>query len=466
MPTIVNDIHSQLNQTSVSRVVTPQSEDQLRAEIVLARDEGRSVSVAGGRHSMGGQQFLSNGTLIDMSSMNRILNLDADLGLVEVEAGIQWPALIDQLTLMQAGKTKSFGIIQKQTGADRLSIGGALGSNIHGRGLTLKPMIGDVELFTLMNADGDVITCSRDQNGELFRLAVGGYGLFGIVTRVKLRLMPRTKLERVVKVISIEGLMSAFEGRIAEGYLYGDCQFSTDMASDNFLHTGVFSCYRPLPDDAEMPEGHRELSDSDWSNLYYLSHADTKRAYESYVSYYLSTSGQRYWSDTHQLSVYIDDYHLELDRHLKASVKGSEMITELYVPRSALASFLRVVRDDFRRHNVKLIYGTIRLIARDDESFLAWAREPWVCTVMNLHIDHTKESITKAAGDFRRLITRAIELGGSYFLTYHRWADRDQVEKCYPQIPEFLRLKRRYDPREVFASDWYNHYKKMFADKL
>ena len=466
MPTVVNDIHSQLNQTSVSRIVTPQSETQLQAEIFRARDEGRSVSVAGGRHSMGGQQFLGGGVLVDMSSMNRILSLDANLGLVEVEAGIQWPELIDGLTTMQAGKAKSFGIIQKQTGADRLSIGGALGTNIHGRGLALKPMIGNVESFTLMDAEGKLITCDRKQNGELFRLAIGGYGLFGIVTRVRLRLMRRTKVERVVKVISIVDLMPAFEGRMAEGYLYGDCQFSTDMASDNFLHTGVFSCYRPLPDDTEMPVGHSELSDSDWSKLYYLSHADTKKAYDSYVSYYLSTSGQRYWSDTHQLSVYIDDYHLELDRHLKASVKGSEMITELYVPRSALAPFLNVVRNDFRRHGVQLIYGTIRLIAKDDESFLAWAREPWVCTVMNLHIDHTKENIAKAAGDFRRLISRAIEFGGSYFLTYHRWADREQVEKCYPQIVEFLKLKRRYDPREMFASDWYNHYKKMFADKL
>ncbi len=466
MPTVVNDIHSQLNQTSVSRIVTPQSEAQLQAEIVRARDEGRSVSVAGGRHSMGGQQFLSGGVLVDMSSMNRILNLDADLGMVEVEAGIQWPELIDQLTTMRTRNARSFGIIQKQTGADRLSIGGALGSNIHGRGLALKPMIDDVESFTLMNADGKLIACDRRQNGELFRLAIGGFGLFGIMTRVKLRLMQRTKLERVVNVISIEDLMPAFESRMAGGYLYGDCQFSTDMASGNFLHTGVFSCYRPLPDDAEMPEGHRELNDSDWSNLYYLSHADTKKAYESYVSYYLSTSGQRYWSDTHQLSVYINDYHLELDRHLKASVKGSEMTTELYVPRGALAQFFNVVRDDFRRHDVKLIYGTIRLIAKDDKSFLAWAKEPWVCIVMNLHIDHTAENIAKAAGDFRRLIARAIELGGSYFLTYHRWADREQVEKCYPQITEFLRLKRRYDSDEVFASDWYNHYKKMFADKL
>jgi FAD/FMN-containing dehydrogenase len=403
--------------------------------------------------------------LIETRPMNKILGLDRERGIVEAEAGIQWPALIDGLLAMQRGEARPWGIIQKQTGADRLTLGGGLGANIHGRGLALKPMIGDVESFTLMDADGNQRTCSRSENAELFRLAIGGYGLFGVVTRVRLRLMRRTKLERVVRIIDVGELMPAFEQRIAEGFLYGDCQFSTDLPSDGFLKAGVFSCYRPLPADAQMPSDEQELSEDSWRALYLMSHADTRRAYETYTSYYLSTSGQRYWSDTHQLSVYIDDYHAALDRQLNAAHKGSEMITELYVPRPALGAFLAAVRADFRQHKVLLVYGTIRLIERDTESFLAWAREPWVCTVMNLHVDHTEQRIAKSAADFRRLIDRAIEHGGSYFLTYHRWAERPQVEKCYPQFAEFLRHKRRYDPNEAFTSEWYRHYKAMFADR-
>jgi len=55
---------------------------------------------------------------------------------------------------------------------------------------------------------------------------------------------------------------------------------------------------------------------------------------------------------------------------------------------------------------------------------------------------------------------------GSYYLTYHRWATRRQVEACYPQFVDFLRLKRKYDPDERFQSDWYRHYRAMFADAL
>ncbi len=462
----VNDIHSQLNPTEVDSIVTVESEADLREAIADARRRGKPVSIAGGRHSMGGQQFAAGGVLIDTRSMRRILNLDAERGIVEIEAGIEWPGLIEGLIAMQQGEPRQWGIIQKQTGADRLTLGGALSSNIHGRGLTFKPIIGDVESFTLMDSEGALHECSRTENEELFGLAIGGYGLFGVVTGVKLRLMPRTKLERIVKLIDVDQLMPAFDARIAEGFLYGDCQFSTDPSSDTYLRTGVFSCYRPLPPDAPMPEEPKELGEQAWRDLYYISHADPKAAYDIYISYYLSTSGQRYWSDLSQLSVYIDDYHAILDAKLNASHKGSEMISELYVPRDALAAFLTAVRADFKVHGTRLIYGTIRLIERDDESVLAWARESWACTVMNLHVDHSAEGIAKAKKEFRRLIDRAIENGGSYFLTYHRWASRAQVEGCYPQMPEFLAAKRRYDPGEVFQSEWYRHYRQMFAGAL
>jgi FAD/FMN-containing dehydrogenase len=462
----VNDVHAQLNATQVDRVVAVDSLPTLREAIASARAADKPLCIAGGRHAMGGQQFAADGVLLDMRGMNRILSLDAGRGIVEAEAGIQWPELISGLHAMQAGEAQPWSIIQKQTGADRLTLGGALAANIHGRGLALRPIIGDVESFTLMDAEGRERICSRTENGELFRLAIGGYGLFGVITSVRLRLMRRTKLERIVRLIDVEDLMPAFRERVGEKFLFGDCQFSTDPGSDTYLRRGVFSCYRPLPANAVMPEEQKELGEAHWRELYHLSHADPRRAYEMYTSYYLSTTGQRYWSDTSQLSVYIDDYHSALDQRLQAAHKGSEMISELYVPRAALADFLSAVRTDFRQHDVKLIYGTIRLIERDDESVLAWAREPWACTVMNLHVDHSPEGLGKAADDFRRLIDRASAHDGSYFLTYHRWATREQVDACHPRMPEFLRLKRQHDPDEAFQSDWYRHYKRMFADRI
>ena len=67
----------------------------------------------------------------------------------------------------------------------------------------------------------------------------------------------------------------------------------------------------------------------------------------------------------------------------------------------------------------------------------------------------------KAQDDFRRLIDTAAEFGGSYYLTYHRWARRDQVERCHPRMREFLARKRTFDPHDRFTSDWYRHHLRL-----
>lgn len=449
----VNDVHSQLNRTWVSQVRRPGSIEELQQ---ILRGSRAPVSVAGARHAMGGQQFASDGVLLDMNGMTRILGFDRDTGVIDVEAGVQWPALLE------ATRDSVWAIRQKQTGADRLSIGGALAANAHGRGLRMKPFAGDIESFTLAGAGGEVIECSRTENAELFRHVIGGYGLFGAVASVRLRLDRRTKVQRVVEEQHIDTVMQAFEQRIADGFTYGDFQFSIDAASENFLRRGVFSCYRPVADDTPMPASQAELKPEDWMRLLYLAHAKKDEAYQRYTGYYLSTSGQVYWSDEHQLSFYPDDYHRVLDPLLQ-SARATEMITELYVPRERLADFMAAVAADLARRGTNVVYGTVRLIEKDDETALAWARQSWACVIFNLHTEHDPASLARTAETFRALIDHALERDGSYFLTYHRWASRQQVEKAYPQLAAFLREKKRFDPQRRFQSDWYRHYERMFA---
>jgi FAD binding domain len=62
---------------------------------------------------MGGQQFTSGGTVLDTRGMARVLNFDRRRGLVEVEAGIQWPKLVDYLLAAQRGQREQWGIVQK-----------------------------------------------------------------------------------------------------------------------------------------------------------------------------------------------------------------------------------------------------------------------------------------------------------------------------------------------------------------
>jgi hypothetical protein len=142
---------------------------------------------------------------------------------------------------------------------------------------------------------------------------------------------------------------------------------------------------------------------------------------------------------------------------------GSEVLTELYVPLPDVHAFMEDVRTDFLENKVNLIYSTVRFIERDEESFLPWARAQSACVIFNVHCDHTEGGIAQVKATLIRLIDHAIKYGGRYYLTYHRFARREQVLKCYPEMPEFLRLKRKYDPKQLFRSNWYRHYAEMFA---
>ena len=459
---LVNDVHSQLNSARVFRIVTPQTMDQVRAALRAAREDERAVCISGSRHAMGGQQFCADGVMLDIRKLNRVLAFDRERGLLEVESGVQWPQLLEYLQESQRGEPQAWAFAQKQTGADGLTIGGCLSANIHGRGLSMPPFIHDVESFKLIDAKGNLRNCSRADNSELFRLAIGGYGLFGFIYSATLRLVPRRKLERVVEVREVRGLAEAFAQRIYDGFLYGDFQYAIDEKSADFLSKGVFSCYRPVDDATPMRGLQRELVERDWIDLLYRAHADKSTAFQRYADYYLSTNGYLYWSDEHQMTAYPEGYHRRVERRMAAPSRGSEMITEIYCERPLLEHFLGEVRDYARRDGVNIVYGTVRLIETDRESFLPWARKPYACVIFNVHIDHTTGGMIRGGDALRRLIDIGIRHGGSYYPTYHRYALRRQVDACFPQMREFLQLKRKYDPEELFQSDWYRHYKNMY----
>ena len=457
----INDVHSQLNRTRVRELLMPRTREELAEIVRSASRKGLPISVSGCRHSMGGQQFATDSICIDTRPLARVISFDQERGLIEVEGGVQWPKLIRTYLDAQQENAKQWGIAQKQTGADTFTLGGSLSSNVHGRGLAMKPLISNIESFTLINADGKSVRCSRDENNELFRVAIGGYGLFGLIDSVTLRLVPRQKLRRVVEIIHAGDLPKRFEERIAQEFLYGDFQFSVDEKSPDFLQRGVFSCYQPI-DEHDPILAEKKLRNDDWLDLLRLAYTDREKAFKRYSDYYLSTNGQTYWSDTSQLSAYLPNYAKKLREQIGGE-ESSLIITEIYVPRTDLPDFLAQAAKLLRSNRTIVIYGTVRLIEKDDESFLAWAKESYACIIFNLLTLHKPDGIKASARSFRCLIDLAIARGGSYYLTYHKFAKPEQLIACYPQFKQFLNLKRKYDPTERFQSEWYRYYRNLFA---
>ena len=398
----------------------------------------RPLSIAGGRHAMGGQQFCTGGVLLDTRPLSRVLSLDEERGLVEVEAGIQWPALVDG-----ARRDSALGDPPE---ADRR------GRPLHRRrasrrtstaaGSRYGPFVGDVESLVVVGADGERahVLARRERRALPPRLRR--------LRPVRRRLLRDAPAHR--RGARSSASSSSRTPTSSTRSSRADRARATSTATSSSRSTRVarlppardLLVLPAVADDTPLGAATQAVGATTGASCS-TSRTPTRRApSSSYAAHYLATAGQVYCSDPHQLATYVP-------RLPPGAGIRSEMITELYVPRPLLADFLAAAARDMRALEADIVYGTVRLIERDDESFLAWAREPWACVVLNLHVEHTPAGVEHAAVAFRRLIDLALERGGSFYLTYHRWATRGSSCAAYPQLPGVPRREARARPRRA-----------------
>lgn len=453
---VLNDAHARISATTVAAVARPRTAEEAADLVRRAADEGGRISVSGARHAMGRQAFATDSLHIDTRGLAGVDRIDHHTGLTTIGAGSTWTRLIPELLgrqiIERPDREPRFGIRQKQTGAKDLSIGGAVAANIHGRGLAMAPFVDDIESIELITPGGELVSASRTERTDLFAHAVGGYGLFGLVTSATIRLSRRQKVRRIVDAASRDEVIDRLHERRDSGCVYGDFQFAIDHTSDSFLRDGILVCYEPVADDTPIPQGQRYFSEPVWLELVRKARADKNLAFEDYLAYYRSTHGQVYHSDTHQLSTYVPGYHDAINEALPPELRGTEVISELYVPRPELTTFLEQAAEVLREAHASVTYGTLRLIEPDTTTALPWARQPWACVIFNLL---TNPADTRPVADANRgLIDLALDLGGTYYLTYHRFATAAQLERGHPGIRGFLDARDRHDPDHVFDSDW------------
>jgi FAD/FMN-containing dehydrogenase len=175
----------------------------------------------------------------------------------------------------------------------------------------------------------------------------------------------------------------------------------------------------------------------------------------------MDTDGHRYDSDAQQFGFDLSGYHQPIDRergHL-----GCELIIELSVPRPVLPTLLARAATLCRRRGIEIIYGTVRLIRADHETRLPWAREHFACTVFNLHVRKSRSGLAKARADQQALTDLALELDGSFYLTYDRYYSRAQLLRAYPRMPEVLEAQRRGDPDGRFSSQFHRYLRELLG---
>lgn len=182
---------------ALSYVYRPATVEDLGQVFEVAASSGRTVGLRGSGNSYGDATLNSEQMILDMRRMSRVLEWNPQSGLIRVEPGVTirqlweytledgwWPAVVP--------------------GTAQPTIGGCAGMNVHGKNAWKSGTIGDhIYEFDLMLPSGQIVTCSREKNSDLFHAAIGGFGMLGTFTSLTL------SLKRIYSgVIQVEALAS------------------------------------------------------------------------------------------------------------------------------------------------------------------------------------------------------------------------------------------------------------------
>jgi decaprenylphospho-beta-D-ribofuranose 2-oxidase len=442
----VNDA-SGLNRTTVSKVVSPTNEEEIRAAIASARNGGLKVAIAGARHSMGGQSLYPNAIALDMRHYNRLVSIDAERKLVTVESGMTWRELQEYLNLNGLAVT----VMQ---GPNVFTVGGSISVNAHGWDMRNGPTAATVESFHIMTADGSVRLCSRTANPELFRLALGGYGLFGVILDVTLRVTTNGAYQATVSEMDYRDFPEYFKNSILANPRVDLAEADLSISPDTLLRDLVGVAYAHTNEiagrtDPLDPEAHISR------DRFYF---DLSRRFDWGKSLRWRLQKRYEYPAPDSIRTRNNIFRSPLERIQHYSPNDADILQEYFVPPENLTGFLDELRAIIERRNVNLLSATIRYVTANDDAFLSYARRDLFCVVIYINVKTSERGQARAADLTRELIDLSISDGGTFYLPYVLYYDKSELTAAYPKIDEFFEMKRQYDPSELFMNSFYAKY--------
>ncbi len=181
----------------------PASIEELSGAIQRAAREHWRVRVAGAGHSFS-DIVCTDGMMLMLDRLTRVLDVDRGSGLVRVQGGITIRELSRRLD--------EHGLAMENLGdVDAQTIAGAISTATHGTGARLCNLSSQVSELTLVLADGSTLSCSPERDGEVFRAARVGLGSLGVIAEVTLRCVPAFTLRGVDAPAPLKDTLERFE---------------------------------------------------------------------------------------------------------------------------------------------------------------------------------------------------------------------------------------------------------------
>ncbi len=443
---------ARLTTARVQRVYEIRGVKQLQSVVRDAAERGLKVSIAGSRHSQGGHTYTEGGVVLDMRSFNRIRTIDGAAMTVTVESGATWDEV------QRAIAPRGLAITAMQS-SNVFTVGGTLSANAHGRDIDVTQVVETVERFSLLLADGSVVEVSRGENAELFSLVIGGYGLYGVILDVTLRVTPDELYEQRLALMDY----AEFPGYVAE-QVQPDTRVvlllgrpSIDPDPDSFLREMVVVIWRHVDEGQagsfELTEEENVLRDKflfslsrrfDWAKSWRWS---LQKRFEFSTALIVSrNNGMR----PPVAPVEFLDY---------SSRRDSDILQEYFVPVENFVPFMDRFREVLIDGDVNVLSSTVRYVEPNVTPALAYApRGDVFAVILVSNVELSEEGQVRAESVTRQLIDATLEYGGTYYLTYQPYATPEQLHRAYPTAQRAFDRKRFYDPSELFSSQFYERY--------
>ncbi|WP_433207735.1 D-arabinono-1,4-lactone oxidase [Nocardia sp. CA-107356] len=399
----------------------PSDRFELISAIERATQAGRRVRVAGGGHSFT-DGVLTDGTLITLEQMNRVLDIDTSAGLVRCEAGITLGELSREMW--------RHGLAFANLGdIDVQSIAGATATGTHGAGVRLPNLSASLISVEMTLADGSVVVADRGRP-ELLRAARVSLGALGVVSGVTVQAVPAFVLQSVETTMPLEEVLADLDEFVDGNDHFGFFAFghSPLVMTKTWNRTDV----PPRPPRRIQ----RWFTDEFITNYAYWGACAVGRAVPAWIP------------AINRACTRVSGTHRSVDRSYRVFATPRRVpLTEMEyaIDRADAAEAVRRVLDVAQRHPAPTPLE-VRFVAADD-AYLSPAHGRTSCYIA-VH-QYRGLPWQPFFGEVEQIM---MEYGGRPHWGKRHFRTADTLAPAYPEWKRFSNLRSQLDPNGVFAN--------------
>jgi decaprenylphospho-beta-D-ribofuranose 2-oxidase len=326
-------------------------------------------------------------------------------------------------------------------GTKYITVGGAIASDVHGKNHHVEGCFSNcVEEFRLMLPNGEIKTCSKSQNSELFKATCGGMGLTGVILDAKIRLKKinsKNINQITIKTKNLKETFEAFEEYANYPYSVAwiDCLAKKENIGRCLLMVGDFANDGNLnyknKKTVTIPFNFpsftlNKFSVKTFNTLYYskVPYGVSKQKVDINTFFY-PLDAINHWNRIYGKSGFTQ-YQFILPK--ENSYKGLEEILTT-ISNSGKGSFLAVLK----------LYG------KENENYLSFPIEGY-----SLALDFKIEKgLFKLLDELDKIV---VKYGGRIYLAKDVRVNKEIFEKGYPKVNEFRELRKDYGMDKKFQS--------------